>query len=108
MATVKAIVNISPGKAQILDVPYPKLPKDDYLIVRPTAWAVNPTDPYHLDIDGDESCAGCHVGCDYAGVVVEVGPGVTKGFKKGDRIAGAVNGQWVFATRRTGRPEGAN
>lgn len=32
------------------------------------------------------------MGCDYAGTVVEVGPEVTKSFKKGDRIAGFCHG----------------
>lgn len=30
--------------------------------------------------------------CDYAGVVEEVGPGVTKPLKKGDRICGFAHG----------------
>lgn len=30
--------------------------------------------------------------CDYAGVIEEVGPGVTKPLKKGDRVCGMANG----------------
>lgn len=30
--------------------------------------------------------------CDYAGVVEEVGPGVTKPLKKGDRVCGMAHG----------------
>lgn len=30
--------------------------------------------------------------CDYAGVVEEVGPGVTKPLKKGDRVCGFAHG----------------
>lgn len=30
--------------------------------------------------------------CDYAGVIEEVGPGVTKALKKGDRICGFAHG----------------
>lgn len=35
---------------------------------------------------------GLRAGCDYAGIVEEVGPDVTKAFKKGDRIAGPTHG----------------
>lgn len=35
---------------------------------------------------------GCIVGCDYAGIVEEVGSKVTKEWKKGDRIAGFTHG----------------
>lgn len=51
--------------------------------------AVNPTDWAHVDSLSD---AGAVVGCDYAGVVVEVGKAVTKPFKKGDRVAGFSHG----------------
>lgn len=37
-------------------------------------------------------CPGHTVGCDFAGVVEEVGPKVTKNWKKGDRIAGMTHG----------------
>ncbi len=35
---------------------------------------------------------GCTVGCDFAGVVEEVGPKVEKEWAKGDRIAGFTHG----------------
>lgn len=90
---MKAIVNVTPGRAEITDVPYPSLPNEGYIIVKPTAWAINPVDPWHVDLEGDASCAGCYAGSDYAGIVVEVGTGVTKSFVKGDRIAGWTRGQ---------------
>ena len=93
MSTIKAIVNMGPRDARILDVPYPTLPDDDYILVKATAWAINPGDVHHLDMEADPATAGCHVGWDYAGVVVEVGPAVTKEFKKGDRVAGVSYGQ---------------
>ncbi|PVI00909.1 GroES-like protein [Periconia macrospinosa] len=92
MSTIKGIINIAPGKAEIRDIPSPKL-EPGYIKVKPTAWAINPDDVYHLDLEGEESCAGLPVGSDFAGVVVEVGPGVSRDFKVGDRIAGVVFGQ---------------
>ena len=62
----------------------PKL-RDDYILVRVVAIALNPTDWTTLDAPGKD---GTIVGCDYAGIVEKVGKSVTKNFKKGDRVAG--------------------
>ena len=85
-------MGIKPGEAAIVDAPQPTLPDDDYIIVRTTAVAVNPTDWKHVERADVLGCVGCRVGCDYAGVVEVVGPRVTRSFKKGDRICGPVNG----------------
>ncbi|EXA46263.1 hypothetical protein FOVG_06991 [Fusarium oxysporum f. sp. pisi HDV247] len=95
MTTTKALVNIRPGHAEVQDIPVPAL-EPGYIRVKPTAWAINPDDAYHLGLEGDESCVGAVVGTDYAGVVVEVGPGVKRDFKVGDRIAGGVSGQNIL------------
>jgi NADPH:quinone reductase-like Zn-dependent oxidoreductase len=80
-------------KAAIVDLPdRPELPADDYILVRTTAVALNPTDNKHIHWAEKVGCINTLVGCDYAGIVEEVGPGVTKQFKKGDRICGPVNG----------------
>ncbi|KEY74795.1 hypothetical protein S7711_09844 [Stachybotrys chartarum IBT 7711] len=92
MTTTRGIINIAPGQAEIQQIPSPEV-EPGYIKVQPTSWAINPDDVYHLDLDGEESCAGTLIGSDYAGVVVEVGPGVTRDFKVGDRIAGVISGQ---------------
>lgn len=99
MSTVKALVNAGGGQAEVRDVPYPSLPTDN-ILVKTTAWAVNPDDPYHLGLEGEEDCTGCVVGLDYAGVVLEVGKDVTRGFKVGDRVAGVAMGQYVSSFRK--------
>lgn len=66
----------------------PKL-DDDFILVKATAVALNPTDWKHIDYF---NIVGARVGCDYAGTVLEVGAKVTKDFKKGDRVAGVVHG----------------
>ncbi|KAJ9156581.1 alcohol dehydrogenase [Pleurostoma richardsiae] len=83
-----AIVIRGAGDAHIVEVSVPKL-RDDYIIVKVKAVALNPTDFMHVDYFPSP---GARVGCDYAGVVEEVGPKVTKPFKKGDRVAGVVHG----------------
>ncbi|UKZ73161.1 hypothetical protein TrVFT333_000802 [Trichoderma virens FT-333] len=88
-ATINAIQIESQGKAVIKEVPLPKL-REDYLLVRTTAVAVNPIDWKFIDFD--QGLAGTTVGCDYAGVVEATGPQLTKPFKKGDRIAGFAHG----------------
>jgi NADPH:quinone reductase-like Zn-dependent oxidoreductase len=89
MATAKALIIVSKGKVEIEERPLPKL-RDGYILVKVRAVGLNPTDWKSIDGD-DPSRFGSRSGCDYAGEVVEVGPGVTKDFKKGDRISG-----WVF------------
>ena len=76
------------GTAVLKSIPIPKL-RDDYILVRTVAIALNPTDWTTLDAKGDN---GSLVGCDYAGIVEAVGKAVKKDFKKGDRIAGFAHG----------------
>ncbi|KAI1209007.1 alcohol dehydrogenase [Annulohypoxylon truncatum] len=83
----KAIVAVAKGKAEIRDVENPPV-KDGHVLVKVTAVGINPTDWKTLEW---RAIPGLRIGVDYAGVVEEVGPGVTK-FKKGDRIAGIVCG----------------
>ena len=85
----KAIVIESRGNARLaLDSPLPIL-RDDYILVKTVAVAINPTDWQHIDGEGQP---GAIVGCDYAGTVMKVGPNVTKPFAQGDRICGFVHG----------------
>ncbi|KAF2487513.1 putative zinc-binding oxidoreductase ToxD [Neohortaea acidophila] len=79
--TMKAIKIVSRGKAEIQDVPVPRL-RDDYVLVKVKCVALNPTDWKHRDSEA-LSTPGCTLGCDYAGVVEEVGSKVTKEWKKG-------------------------
>lgn len=76
------------SNAVLKAIPIPKI-QDDYILVRTVAIALNPTDWTTIDAKGDD---GTLVGCDYAGIVEEVGKAVTKPFKKGDRIAGVGHG----------------
>lgn len=90
----KAITVRTVGHAEITTTPVPKL-REDYILVRTLAVALNPTDYKAIDgkMGGDEAAlAGCRLGCDYVGVVEEVGPRVTKKFRKGDRICGVAHG----------------
>ncbi|KAL1862211.1 hypothetical protein Plec18170_001036 [Paecilomyces lecythidis] len=86
---VNAIQIEARGKATIKTVPLPKL-RDNYLLIRTTAVAINPTDWKHIEFGTGPP--GSKVGCDYAGVIEEVGPNVVKPFKKGDRVAGFAHG----------------
>ncbi|KAI9769514.1 MAG: hypothetical protein M1840_003991 [Geoglossum simile] len=70
------------------DAKIPEL-RDNYVLVKTVAVALNPTDWKHVDY---LPTPGALLGCDYAGTVVKVGKGVTKVFKEGDRIAGFVHG----------------
>jgi NADPH:quinone reductase-like Zn-dependent oxidoreductase len=86
---INAVVITKRGTAEVKTVPLPELP-DDYILVRTTAVALNPTDWKHVEVG--VNVVGTRVGCDYAGIVEQVGPKVNKPFKKGDRICGIVHG----------------
>jgi len=83
-----AIVIKAAGDAQVTETSVPKL-RNDYMIIKVKAVALNPTDWKHIDFLAEP---GARVGCDYAGIVEEVGSAVTKPFKKGDRVAGGCHG----------------
>lgn len=85
---MQAIKCTTPGNAELQTVPVPK-PKDDYILVKTHAVALNPTDWKHIDFLSQK---GHTVGCDYAGTVESIGSSVQKSFKKGDRVAGFVHG----------------
>ncbi|KAF7551757.1 hypothetical protein G7Z17_g4813 [Cylindrodendrum hubeiense] len=89
MTTTKALVILPEEKvAGIRVVPRPKI-RDDWILVKTKAVALNPAD-WKL-IDYGLANAGSRLGCDYAGVVEEIGSKVTE-FKKGDRVAGFCHG----------------
>ena len=89
MATQRAVQIQGQGSAKVVsDVPIPKL-RDDHIIVKVAAVALNPTDWKSIGFTTEK---GPISGCDYAGTVEEVGGAVTTGLKKGDRVAGFTHG----------------
>jgi len=86
---MKAIVIQGPNEAKLVtDHPEPKL-RDGYLKIKTVAVALNPTDWKHIAYLPSK---GAIVGCDFSGIVEEVGKGVTKSFKKGDKVSGFAHG----------------
>ncbi|EUC27697.1 hypothetical protein COCCADRAFT_111014 [Bipolaris zeicola 26-R-13] len=89
MSTQKAVVHVSKDVSELRDdVPLPKIPADNWLLVKTKAVALNPTDWKSIH---HSPSPGAIAGCDYAGVVEEVGKAVTN-YKVGDRICGFVRG----------------
>jgi hypothetical protein len=84
-------VTAKDDKPIVSELPLPKL-RDDYVLVKVNAVGLNPTDWKHAEGGGGYSAAERRIGCDYAGVVEEIGPKVSKKWKQGDRIAGFVHG----------------
>ncbi|KAI1373209.1 alcohol dehydrogenase [Hypoxylon crocopeplum] len=85
---MRAIVAIKKGLAAIQEVTKPKL-RDGCVLVKVKAVGLNPADWKNLD---KRAVPGIRLGLDYVGIVEEIGNGVMKPFKKGDRIAGWANG----------------
>lgn len=93
MSTQKAVVHVSENAAECKnDVPIPKLSADNWVLVKNKAVALNPTDWKNI---AKATSPGSIAGCDYAGVVEEVGKSVTN-YKVGDRICGFVRGGRSF------------
>jgi NADPH:quinone reductase-like Zn-dependent oxidoreductase len=86
---MKAVVIDGKEARLVHDRPLPKL-RPDYVLVKPVAVALNPTDWKHVAYGRAKD--GARVGCDYAGVVEEVGPAVTKAWRKGDKICVCTHG----------------
>ncbi|KIY04079.1 uncharacterized protein Z520_00771 [Fonsecaea multimorphosa CBS 102226] len=86
---MKAVICQNRTPTLVTDRPLPRL-RDDYVLVRTVAVALNPTDWKHatFGIADDNNL----LGCDFAGVVEEVGPKVTKSFAKGDEVLGVAHG----------------
>jgi NADPH:quinone reductase-like Zn-dependent oxidoreductase len=85
---MKAIQVQKPGHAAVVDVPVPSLPSSDHLLIKTVAVALNPTDWKHIANEPGPVI----VGCDFSGIVSEVGSDLTSTFKKGDKVWGAVHG----------------
>jgi len=89
MPLQKAVIVTSPKHAELVyNRPIPKL-REDCIFVKNVSVALNPTDWKHIDYLAPP---GVLVGCDYAGIVEEVGRGVKRPFAKGDRICGFAHG----------------
>ncbi|KAI1458276.1 oxidoreductase-like protein [Annulohypoxylon moriforme] len=89
MSTQKAVVIQAEKVAAVIpNAPIAKL-RPGFVKVKTVAVALNPTDWKHIDGYG---APGCVVGCDYAGIVEEIGPDVKKSIKVGDKIAGFIHG----------------
>jgi NADPH:quinone reductase-like Zn-dependent oxidoreductase len=86
---MKAVVVTQPKtESLVTDRPIPKL-RDDYLLIKTVSVGLNPTDWKHIAYLAPP---GVLVGCDYAGIVEEVGKDVKKKFNKGDRVCGFTHG----------------
>ena len=73
----------------ITDRPRPRL-RPTYLLIRTIAVAVNPADNLYLSYG--LAGKGSLLGNDYAGIVEEVGCGVKRSFRVGDRVCGCTRG----------------
>ncbi|KAJ5593845.1 uncharacterized protein N7459_000053 [Penicillium hispanicum] len=86
--TRTAIQTVRPGVAAVqTDVSAPRV-RPDYVIAETKAFALNPTDYHHVD---RLAAPGLIIGCDWSGIVREVGGNVTR-FKPGDAVYGVCHG----------------
>uniref|UniRef100_A0A093XKK5 Protein TOXD n=1 Tax=Talaromyces marneffei PM1 TaxID=1077442 RepID=A0A093XKK5_TALMA len=87
---MKALIYKDPNQAVVVTNHEIPKPPDHNLLIKTVAIALNPTDWKH--VAEPIAVDGCLLGVDFAGIVEEVGPNVTKPFKKGDRVAGFSSG----------------
>lgn len=92
---MKAIMIQGRGHAAIVDSPPPKL-REGLILVKTTAVAVNPSDWKHIDFMWVGDPTGTRPGLDYAGMILDIGPGVDKDLKIGHRICGICNGSYAY------------
>ncbi|RBA18225.1 hypothetical protein FPRO05_10520 [Fusarium proliferatum] len=86
---MKAVVAQNKAPVLVTDRPQPNL-RPEHVLIRTVAVALNPTDWKHaaLGIAAD----GNLLGCDFSGIVVEVGSAVTKSLRPGDEVLGVAHG----------------
>ncbi|GAA6012647.1 hypothetical protein JCM11491_005467 [Sporobolomyces phaffii] len=84
---MQALVVTEKGKTEVKQVDKPRA-APGHVVIKTEAVALNPTDWKHRD---SVSPPGSILGCDFAGVVSEVGQGVDN-VKLGDRVAGFEHG----------------
>lgn len=85
----RALVVKEDKKLAVEEIELPKFGPED-LLIKVTHVAQNPTDWKHVHFGFSKP--GSIVGCDFAGVVVEVGAAATGKFSKNDLVAGCVHG----------------
>lgn len=86
---MKAIIWSGDGAELVSNRPQPRL-RPDYLLVSCVSIGLNPTDA--KSIAARRAAINGLLGSDFAGVVLEVGPEVTKPFEQGDRVCGFAHG----------------
>lgn len=95
MTIQRAIQIKNRGEAELVfTAPIPRM-QDNFILVKTVAVGLNPTDWMH--IDDIRATPGSTVGCDYSGIVEQVGVAVKSDIKAGDRVAGVVHGSECFA-----------
>lgn len=88
---MKAIITKDDGHAAHLvsNRPVPKL-RDGHVLIKTVAVALNPAE--NKSMAWGLASNDCLVGCDFSGIVEEIGPQVSTTLKKGDRVCGVVGG----------------
>lgn len=86
---MKAVIWTGDRAELVHNRPPPRL-RPDYMLVACKSIGLNPTDA--KSISTRRATPGGLLGSDFSGVVLEVGPKVTKSFKKGDRVCGFAHG----------------
>lgn len=86
----KALICTAVGKVEVQTVTKPT-PPAGHVLVKTKAVALNPTD-YKSIHEPHGSAIGKRPGVDFSGIIEEVGPEVSRPWKKGDRVAGGVFG----------------
>jgi NADPH:quinone reductase-like Zn-dependent oxidoreductase len=71
------------------DVPPPQLFEPGMILIKTMAVGLNPTD---FKMPSSFPSPGAIDGCDFAGTIIKLDPGVTRPLKLGDKVFGAVHG----------------
>ena len=87
----RGLVKAGRDHAKVIDLPIPRL-RDDYILVKTVAVALNPADWQNLDEDFESGSPPLLLGNDVAGVIEAVGDNVTKRLKRGDRVICCTHG----------------